>query len=140
MIWWKNRRIRASSFDVMSKVCRISMPLRRWGYSRIQKSSGQSLSLERAKLVRSLSSCSSWIYKLLNAGPTSEWLCKSSGARRPQRAMLFGGKLACFSPSVDASLRSAWVNHGGAVTSSKQEFYRTDIFFCNGPHDLWLKE
>ncbi|KAF7370957.1 BRCT domain-containing protein [Mycena sanguinolenta] len=54
--------------------------------------------------------------------------------------MLFGGKLACFSPSVDASLRSAWVNHGGAVTSSKQEFYQTNFFFCNGTQDPWLQE
>ncbi|KAJ6485771.1 hypothetical protein C8R45DRAFT_281725 [Mycena sanguinolenta] len=54
--------------------------------------------------------------------------------------MLFGGKLACFSPSVDASLRSAWVNDGGAVTTSKQEFYQTNLFFCNGTQDPWLQE
>ncbi|KAJ7789088.1 hypothetical protein B0H14DRAFT_2945858 [Mycena olivaceomarginata] len=52
--------------------------------------------------------------------------------------MLFDGIIACFSPSVDASLRSAWVKHGGSLTVSKQEFYQTNVFFCDGPHDPWL--
>ncbi|KAJ7355729.1 hypothetical protein DFH08DRAFT_955188 [Mycena albidolilacea] len=54
--------------------------------------------------------------------------------------MLFDGIIACFSPSVDASLRSAWVKHGGSLTVSKQEFYQTNVFFCDGPYDPWLKQ
>ncbi|KAK7031490.1 hypothetical protein R3P38DRAFT_2923944 [Favolaschia claudopus] len=54
--------------------------------------------------------------------------------------MLFNGLLACFSPSVHASLRSAWVKHGGSLTVSKQEFYQANVFFCDGLNDPWLKE
>ncbi|KAJ7708774.1 hypothetical protein B0H17DRAFT_1324899 [Mycena rosella] len=54
--------------------------------------------------------------------------------------MLFHGILACFSPSVPAPLRSAWVNHGGALTHSKDDFLRASVFFCDGPHDPWLEE
>ncbi|KAJ6631032.1 hypothetical protein B0H10DRAFT_2207415 [Mycena sp. CBHHK59/15] len=46
--------------------------------------------------------------------------------------MLFHG-IACFSPSVHASLRSAWVKHGGALTHTKQDFFRATVFFCAGP-------
>ncbi|KAJ6612312.1 hypothetical protein B0H10DRAFT_2437088 [Mycena sp. CBHHK59/15] len=53
--------------------------------------------------------------------------------------MLFHG-IACFSPSVHASLRSAWVKHGGALTHTKQDFFRATVFFCAGPDDPWLKE
>ncbi|KAJ7611618.1 hypothetical protein FB45DRAFT_1065666 [Roridomyces roridus] len=53
--------------------------------------------------------------------------------------MLFSGR-ACFSPSVDASLRFAWVKHGGSLTHSKQDFARARFFFCAGPQDPWLKE
>ncbi|KAF7356980.1 hypothetical protein MVEN_01034400 [Mycena venus] len=54
--------------------------------------------------------------------------------------MLFDGIIACFSPSVDASMRLAWVNHGGSLTNSKKEFYQAKVFFCNGVDDPWLKE
>ncbi|KAJ7746785.1 hypothetical protein DFH07DRAFT_589022 [Mycena maculata] len=53
--------------------------------------------------------------------------------------MLFDG-IACFSPSVPGFLRSAWVKHGGSLTHSKEDFYRASVFFCEGPHDPWLKE
>ncbi|KAJ7636137.1 hypothetical protein DFH06DRAFT_1220073 [Mycena polygramma] len=53
--------------------------------------------------------------------------------------MLFSG-LACFSPSVHASLRSLWVKHGGSLTHSKQDFYQAKVFFCDGPDDPWVKE
>ncbi|KAJ7230571.1 hypothetical protein GGX14DRAFT_5791 [Mycena pura] len=53
--------------------------------------------------------------------------------------MLFHG-LGCFSPLVDASLRTAWVRHGGSIARSNQDFFRSQFFFCAGPHDPWLKE
>ncbi|KAJ6561138.1 hypothetical protein DFH09DRAFT_1364574 [Mycena vulgaris] len=53
--------------------------------------------------------------------------------------MLFQGT-ACFSPAVPASLRSAWVKHGGSLTHSKDDFLRATAFFCDGPDDPWLKE
>ncbi|KAJ7611646.1 hypothetical protein FB45DRAFT_1065689 [Roridomyces roridus] len=48
------------------------------------------------------------------------------------KTMLFSGR-ACFSASVDASLRFAWVKHGGSLTQAR-------FFFCAGPQDPWLKE
>ncbi|KAJ7156862.1 hypothetical protein C8R43DRAFT_997449 [Mycena crocata] len=53
--------------------------------------------------------------------------------------MLFRG-IACFSPSVHPSLRSAWIKHGGSLAHDPNDFYRTNVFFCDGPHDPWLKE
>ncbi|KAJ7460743.1 hypothetical protein FB451DRAFT_1499676 [Mycena latifolia] len=53
--------------------------------------------------------------------------------------MLFHG-IACFSPSVHASLRAVWVKHGGSLTHSKEDFLQASVFFCDGPHDPWLKE
>ncbi|KAJ7089786.1 hypothetical protein B0H15DRAFT_800452 [Mycena belliarum] len=47
---------------------------------------------------------------------------------------------ACFSPSVPASLRAAWVKYGGSLTHSKEDFLRANFFFCNGPQDPWLNE
>ncbi|KAJ7886044.1 hypothetical protein B0H13DRAFT_2343060 [Mycena leptocephala] len=55
-------------------------------------------------------------------------------------AMLFNRMIACFSPSVPASLRSTWVQHGGSLTHSKHDFHQANVFFCAGTHDPWLQE
>ncbi|KAF5382990.1 hypothetical protein D9757_006342 [Collybiopsis confluens] len=44
-----------------------------------------------------------------------------------------------FSPSVSASLRSFWAQHGGQTTVSEREFHRTSCFFCDGMDDSWVK-
>ncbi|KAJ7876302.1 hypothetical protein B0H13DRAFT_2668725 [Mycena leptocephala] len=54
--------------------------------------------------------------------------------------MLFNRMIACFSPSVPASLRSTWVQHGGSLTHSKHDFHQANVFFCAGTHDPWLQE
>ncbi|KAL0570654.1 hypothetical protein V5O48_011302 [Marasmius crinis-equi] len=53
--------------------------------------------------------------------------------------MLFNKKKACFSPEVPRHFRHAWVENGGSLTHSKQDFFDADYFFCAGMEDAWLK-
>ncbi|KAH9945741.1 hypothetical protein B0H21DRAFT_743825 [Amylocystis lapponica] len=48
--------------------------------------------------------------------------------------------LACFSPSVSASVQQAWVAHGGTITqsSARQSEQRAQFYFCNGKQDPWF--
>ncbi|KAF8997846.1 hypothetical protein BDQ17DRAFT_835106 [Cyathus striatus] len=51
--------------------------------------------------------------------------------------MLFTA-MACFSPSVPAFVRRAWVQNGGRLTHTDEDFRKADYFFCNGMDDPWL--
>ncbi|KAK0487443.1 hypothetical protein IW261DRAFT_1415129 [Armillaria novae-zelandiae] len=53
---------------------------------------------------------------------------------------LFEGRMGCFSPSVSKAILSAWVQHGGTLTHSVEDFHRADSFFCNGLEDPWLQK
>ncbi|KAJ3718243.1 hypothetical protein C8R42DRAFT_711266 [Lentinula raphanica] len=54
--------------------------------------------------------------------------------------MLFKGLKGCFSPLVSASILSSWVNNGGSIMQSEQEFYTTSCFFCAKTDDPWVKK
>ncbi|KAK0201888.1 hypothetical protein DFS33DRAFT_1386188 [Desarmillaria ectypa] len=53
---------------------------------------------------------------------------------------LFEGRMACFSPSVSKAILWAWVQNGGTLTHSVEDFHRADSFFCNDLEDLWLEK
>ncbi|KAK0464527.1 uncharacterized protein EV420DRAFT_1048855 [Desarmillaria tabescens] len=53
---------------------------------------------------------------------------------------LFEGRMGCFSPSVSKAILWAWVQNGGTLTHSVQDFHRADSFFCNGLEDPWLEK
>ncbi|KAK0187975.1 hypothetical protein F5146DRAFT_1226337 [Armillaria mellea] len=53
---------------------------------------------------------------------------------------LFEGRMGCFSPSVSKAILCAWVQHGGTLTHSVEDFHRADSFFCNGLEDPWLEK
>ncbi|KAJ3775095.1 hypothetical protein FB446DRAFT_726345 [Lentinula raphanica] len=54
--------------------------------------------------------------------------------------MLFKGLKGCFSPLVSASILCSWVNNGGSIMQSEQEFYTTSCFFCAKTDDPWVKK
>ncbi|KAJ3762138.1 hypothetical protein EV360DRAFT_67276 [Lentinula raphanica] len=54
--------------------------------------------------------------------------------------MLFEGLKGCFSPLVSASILSSWVNNGGSIMQSEQEFYITSCFLCAKTDDPWVKK
>ncbi|KAF9498142.1 hypothetical protein BDN71DRAFT_1443875 [Pleurotus eryngii] len=54
--------------------------------------------------------------------------------------MLFGGKKACFSPSVPPNIRKAWIRGGGAIVRTHEEFYEADFFICNALDDPWVQK
>ncbi|KAK0244226.1 hypothetical protein EDD85DRAFT_945540 [Armillaria nabsnona] len=53
---------------------------------------------------------------------------------------LFEGRMGCFSPSVSKGILCAWVQNGGTLTHSVEDFHRADSFFCNGLEDPWLEK
>lgn len=54
--------------------------------------------------------------------------------------MLFGGKKACFSPSVLPNIRKVWICDGGAIVRTHEEFYQADFFICNALDDPWVQK